>query len=225
MRKFYSQQELNSLIGTKHNHVTITSIYRFGKQMLLTARYKCDCGRIGQTRLSHLVTGRTKSCGCLVKKLIAKVGKDNLKWDNARMPDGSSSPEYNSWGAMIGRCTRETHPIFKDYGGRGIMVCERWMDFDKFLLDMGNRPKGTTLDRKDFNGNYEPGNCRWATKDTQSNNKISCVFITHNGKTMTIKQWSDITGIKYKVLHNRLRKSHWSVERCLTEQVKQSNQH
>lgn len=91
---------------------------------------------------------------------------------NGRFRHGmADSPLYMSWADMVARCTRTTHPRYADYGGRGITVCERWRDFANFYADMGDRPPGLTLDRIDNDGNYEPGNCRWADLSTQMKNR------------------------------------------------------
>jgi hypothetical protein len=87
------------------------------------------------------------------------------------------SPTHRSWRAMVNRVTRPSHRFYKDYGGRGIAVCERWLDFENFLADMGERPKGLSLDRIDNDGNYEPGNCRWTDAKTQANNKRQRVAV------------------------------------------------
>lgn len=91
---------------------------------------------------------------------------------------GKRSPTYNSWRAMRERCERPAHPFYADYGGRGIKVCDRWRDaggFARFLIDLGPRPEGTTLDRIDVDGNYEPGNVRWASKQQQRWNRRDMV--------------------------------------------------
>ncbi len=105
----------------------------------------------------------TQSCGCLK---IERIKEANTKHGYCR------KREYNSWQAMIGRCLYPSNKSFKDYGGRGITVCDRWLhSFENFLKDMGKRLYGTELDRINVNGNYEPGNCRWVTKIENNNNK------------------------------------------------------
>ena len=106
---------------------------------------------------------------------------------------------------MKNRCGNTADPNYKYYGGRGITVCEEWhnfMPFYEWAMSHGYSEE-LTIDRKDVNGNYEPSNCRWATKKEQSNNKRTNVFITYNNQTHTLKEWSEITGIKYNTLHSR----------------------
>jgi hypothetical protein len=105
---------------------------------------------------------------------------------------------------------------FDNYGGRGITVCERWLSFENFYEDMGDRPEGMTLDRHpDFNGNYEPGNCRWATDTEQHNNTRANRVISHNGETKTLTQWARSLGIEPGTLKERIRKG-WSIEEALS---------
>lgn len=118
---------------------------------------------------------------------------------------------------MLDRCRNHNNSDFFYYGGRGIKVCDRWKNsFENFLEDMGERPKRTSIDRIDNNGNYEPGNCRWATKKEQNNNQRSNINLTFNGKTQTTAQWADELGMNSGTVRYRVNKLGWSAEKALT---------
>lgn len=117
------------------------------------------------------------------------------------------TPTYRSWDAMLYRCRSKSSKDYAMYGAQGIKVCERWLKFENFFEDMGVKPAGTSLDRIDGRGNYEPGNCRWATSKQQNRNTKANVFLTHNGKTQCLAAWAEETGIAYQCLYARLKKN------------------
>lgn len=133
---------------------------------------QCDCGKKVVTTSSNLRTAHTLSCGCWRNEA---TGRANTKHGHTyRRVNGkiSASREYRSWQGMKKRCLDVTHVYYKNYGGRGITICDNWItSFENFLSDMGARPVNTTLDRINNNGNYEPANCRWATYLQQASNK------------------------------------------------------
>lgn len=123
---------------------------------------------------------------------------------------------YQTWLSMIYRCYNVDHASYPNYGGRGIKVCDRWKNsFENFIADKGERPEGYSLDRIDNDGNYEPSNCRWSTRLEQANNKRNNRFIEINGKTLTVAQWSDETGIPRSTISRRLNEMNMPPEQAL----------
>ncbi len=120
---------------------------------------------------------------------------------------------------MLTRCTNAISENYEKYGARGIRVCDRWLRFEGFLADMGERPPDTSIDRIDPNGHYEPGNCRWASMVEQENNKRSNVRINACGRSLTAAEWSRETGIGYQTIRKRL-ESGWSPDRAVSEPVR-----
>lgn len=137
---------------------------------------------------------------------------------------GWRSPEYDCWRNMIQRCTNPKSVGFHRYGGRGIVVCDRWLTFENFLADMGEIPKkGLTLERKNNDGNYEPGNCRWATRKEQSRNISTNHILTHpDGRSLPVSQWAEIFGCNVSTLFFRIA-SGWTDEKILTTPIGPSN--
>lgn len=174
---------------------------------------RCTCGVIFQALLAQLRNGQTRSCGCLRKANIL-VGRQ-VRYDRDGRKRYIRSRENGAWAAMKQRCRNPKGGGFQSYGGRGIKVCERWDTFENFLEDMGPCPPGRSLDRIDNNGNYEPGNCRWATITEQARNKRSNVRIKFQGNNFPAQQWAEITGIKAQTILSRLRRG-WTVEDSLT---------
>lgn len=164
---------------------------------------KCDCGAMVTVKGSTLVSPRSSACAsCNAVVTHTTHG-------------GSHTPLYQRWRTMIDRTTRPSTGGYRNYGGRGITVCERWCSFDNFAEDMGPTfSSELELDRIDVNGNYEPGNCRWVTKREQSRNKRNNHRVTWAGRTMVVQDWAEYLGIKPNTLVHRLRRG-WSVRRAL----------
>ena len=134
---------------------------------------------------------------------------------------GAWTRTYTAWYSMKQRCLNPKTVGWERYGGRGIAVCERWLVFSNFLADMGEAPSVKhSLDRIDNNRNYEPGNCRWATKAEQDNNRSSNVKVTIDGKTHNIKEWALLAGIQYPTLYRRLVIARWDPKRAISTPVR-----
>jgi hypothetical protein len=165
---------------------------------------RCSCGAEKSVREDHLRTGRTLSCGCL-RRLVSHTRAKSGVMALANMKHGMCrSRVYSIWCGMHQRCRNPNHRAYKDYGGRGIYVCERWQRFENFLADMGEPPDGMTIDRINNDGPYEPGNCQWATRQEQSLNKRDNVWITVNGETKTVTNWSRQLGLGHSTVSERL---------------------
>ena len=201
-----------ALIGQRFNRLTVVDRAendRFGKSRW---RCRCDCGGETITRANTLLKGETQSCGCLHAETV-KV--NNLTHGDAK--HGQRSPIYKIWCAAKGRCHNPTDKGYKRYGGRGIVMCERWReDFAAFRDDMGPRPAGHTLERKDNNGPYSPENCVWATHKTQGRNREGTIRIVHAGKALTLGEWAEQTGIPESALYFRIHISGWTPAKALT---------
>lgn len=176
---------------------------------------RCDCGAEKLINGYSLRKGLTKSCGCLQAETTAAR---STKHGNAKR--NRTSPEYNIWAGMMGRCYVSTHTSYGRYGALGIKVCERWHRFENFLADMGMRPAGKSIGRIDGLGDYELKNCRWETSVEQANNRKSNQILEFNGKRNTVANWARATGIKPATISARLRLLNYSVEQALTQPVR-----
>jgi hypothetical protein len=165
---------------------------------------QCDCGNTLTVWLQSVRSGNTTSCGCA---LNGGVNHGHSK---------AKTRTYQAWASMKRRCLNPNVRDYNNYGGRGISICQRWMDsFEAFLNDMGEIPDGMSIDRIDNDANYEPANCRWATRKQQARNTRSNRIVTYNGESKCLVEWSEKTRIPYQILWGRLSKG-WSVEDALT---------
>jgi hypothetical protein len=173
---------------------------------------RCQCGVERRVRAINLRNGSSKSCGCLSVDTATK---------RLRTHGATGTPEYLSWAAMLSRCRNPKDKKHPHYGGRGIKVCVEWESFSTFRRDMGPRPFGTTLGRKDNDGNYEPGNCRWETPTQQSRNRSNTVTVAVHGMTRTATEWDQALGYKPGTVYGRLRRG-WSPERAVYQTPRKS---
>lgn len=172
---------------------------------------QCDCGTITIVRGSNLKSGVVKSCGCL------HIGHPTAS-------NESKTPLYRCWCSIMARCNNPNHKAYKDYGGRGIKVCDEWHDyltFKQWVLDT-KKEEGLTIDRIDVDGDYCPQNCRWATMKEQSRNRRSNILIEYNGKKQILTDWCNELGLDYKFIHNRLFKLHWTFEKAISTPVNEN---
>jgi hypothetical protein len=184
----------------------------------------CDCGNVISTRLHSLRSGYTKSCGCIqkTKKNLDKIlikNKQKEQYKERVQKAKILKKEYKAYHAAKSRCTHESRKDFKHYGGRGIKF--NFKSFEEFIDCIGVKPSPKhTLDRIHTDGNYEKGNVRWATQKQQVLNQRRNRFLTFNNETLTVKEWSEKTGIKRQAIHARIDRRGWSVEKALTTPVR-----
>lgn len=180
------------ITGKKFGRLTVLQLVSKAGEEPIRWKCQCECGCFTVSQGSALRGGRAKSCGCLQRDKATKHGM-------------AGTPTYGSWQKMKARCLNSWDPAYADYGGRGIRVCDRWLEsFDHFLADMGVKPARMSLDRKDNQGNYEPGNCRWATFKTQNNNRRSNRMLTISGETMNLQSWAEKAGLPMNALWLRI---------------------
>lgn len=175
----------------------------------------CQCGTIKDVETHSLLCGDSGSCGCLKRENTSKTKKTH-----GATTRGQRIPEYGIWATMINRCYRKNTKGYKLYGARGIRVCDRWRHyFAVFYEDMGPRAGSEySLDRIDNDGDYEPTNCRWATKKQQANNRRTNRMVVFNKESMTLQQASERYGIHPYTIYRRLQAG-WTTERALTEPI------
>jgi len=188
---------LIELAGTKH----------FARGVAVVWRCRCDCGAMVERDRQTLIRSKAASC-------------DDCRSIGSAPPGKWKHPLYKVWRHMIDRCTNPRNKSFPDYGARGITVCDRWVNGENgitglecFAADMGVKPQGMTIERKDVNVGYLPGNCTWANRTIQSRNRRNVKLLTYKGESLPTTVWAERTGIPYFTLVARLKK--WTVERSL----------
>lgn len=164
---------------------------------------RCDCGRSVVAYGQDLAREKIKSCGCLSAERAFRHGMSRL-------------PIHAVWRMMRDRCNNPKSPAFKNYGGRGIKVCQEWEDFRVFFADMGMPPKGGTLERKDNNGPYSKENCCWASRKVQLSNRRNTKTLTVFGQTKPFAQWAEECGIPWTTLRSRIERYGWPLEKAVT---------
>ena len=189
-----------------YSHTTITPSGQKKPHWLC----RCECGQEKAIKGCSLTNGTTRSCGCLkseeTRTRMTKHGHTSWK--------GPPSRTYNTWRGMIARCSSPDNVAYKNYGGRGITVCQEWLNFEAFLTDMGERPGECTLDRIDTNGNYCKENCRWVSPIQQGRNSRKNRLVTIGGATHCISEWCELLEISLGTVSYRL-SSGWSAFEAL----------
>lgn len=165
---------------------------------------RCECGAECEARAFQLRTGDKKSCGCLKRTVLGDATRTHGR-SNSRVT-GYKDRTYGIWQAMHDRCANPNRKDYRYYGGKGIRVCKRWQKFELFLQDMGEAPDGMTLDRIDSGKNYQPSNCRWATRAQQTYNSAAMRWITHGNKTRSLKEWLTFLGLPPGTYYSRLKR-------------------
>lgn len=198
----------NYLIGKEFERLTVIG---FSHRASRNRRYwlcRCICGNEKAIREDSLLSGRIRSCGCL---MIEKTGKLMLSHGM------SQTRLYSTWQKMKMRCCNPNDHSFKNYGARGIMVCKEWQNsfeaFYKWAMANGYE-EHLTIDRIDNDGNYCPENCRWATLKEQANNRSNNHLISYQGKTQTLHQWADELGLDYKRLVKNIATQNRDIEKA-----------
>jgi hypothetical protein len=204
------------LKGQKFGKLTCIKPVGKSKTRCMVWLCKCECGEEIEVVSNSLLTGNTKSCSCLQKDTARHECKKRTK--HGLSPLGlCNRGAYKSWAHMKQRCLNKNCASYKDYGGRGISACDKWLTFEGFWDDMGpTYQEGLTIERIDVNGNYEPDNCRWATKQEQAENKRNNVYITYNNQTKTVAQWARDLNVKATTIYQRIQ-SGWSNEKLLMQ--------
>ncbi|KKN24355.1 hypothetical protein LCGC14_0895820 [marine sediment metagenome] len=201
---------LSIVIGAQYSRLTVRSLAGYSKNRNCMYLCECVCGGTKSVSARNLHIGSVRSCGCLARESSRKT-----RWLKHGHRSRGMSPTYSSWMGMMQRCYRKRHPAYHRYGGRGITVCPAWHDFVAFKIDMGIRPDGLSLDRRDNDKGYDLGNCRWVTSKEQSRNRTNNHILTCDGKSLCISEWAECTGLKKTTIRERISRG-WTTRDALT---------
>jgi hypothetical protein len=196
--------------GEQHSYLTVDYTVResYGKSNATMAYCHCRCGKEVKVLFTHIVTHIRLSCGCL------QGVKHDLPYHKTNYAKKIRTRTYNIWAGMKQRCLNPKHTVYDLYGGRGVVICDTWMEYSNFLSDMGEAPLGMSIDRIDSNLGYCKDNCRWATQKTQNNNKNNNHYITINGELLTMMEASEKYNVPYYRLRSRLARG-WDVTQAI----------
>lgn len=200
----------HALIGQTFNRLTVVGVLHRNARYEMLMQCACSCGKNLTVPYPKLKSGNTKSCGCLQPDVARVTGRSQ------RTHGDSNTPTYETYRSMVDRCYNPKHPGYPYWGGRGITVCPAWLEgYAAFKRDMGIRPKGKTLDRHPNNdGNYEPGNCRWAAPSEQGRNTRATRYLTIQGVSKPLIEWSEEFSICSTTILDRLKRG-WATERAV----------
>lgn len=207
MAKPFSKEYLDSFIGKKQGLLTVLSHFKKGKYNANYFCCQCECGRISEIRVNHFFSDNQTTCGRFHKKYENSIIGTKI---------------YNTWNKMISRCYNPKNKKYYRYGERGISVCKEWKnDYNSFYswcINNGYRI-GLTLDRINNNGNYEPSNCRWATRKQQQRNMCRNKIVTYKNETHCLSEWCEILSLNYSAISSRLLRG-WSIERVFETPIR-----
>ena len=175
--------------------------------------FLCVCGVEKVINVRSVMTGDTRSCGCLRDEKIR----------NVYLSHGMSrTSEHNIWLGITQRCCNPLNKLWEWYGGRGISMCERWRKFENFYADMGPRPVGMSVERVDNEKGYSPENCKWASRHDQTRNKRNNIIVQYEEQSMCLKDFAVKIGIKYHILYYRMAIKGWTLEKAITKKIRKS---
>jgi len=196
--KIFNRWKVISFAYKKYNHAYWLS--------------KCECGVTKIILGENIKRGLSKSCGCWNRELLDKRKSEGF----------SHCRTYKIWSGLLTRCRNKKSKAYKYYGARGINIHPRWRNYKNFLFDMGYAPQGLQIDRINNNGNYEPGNCRWADKFVNANNMSTNRVVFYEGKRQTMAQWCRELGLPYRLTIQRLNRDHWTLTQAFTGNKKET---